>query len=294
MKVDIKPGKYVVAVSGGVDSMVLLDLLTKQPGFELVVAHYDHGMRPDSAEDRRLVEKTADLYGLTFVYEEGELGPDTGEAAARDKRYAFLKKMQHRHAADAIITAHHRDDMLETAIINLLRGTGRKGLSSLSSSDNLVRPLLDWTKDDTLAYAKEHKLAWREDPTNTDEKYLRNYVRRRILPHFGPKDKQALIDRISSSRQVNKEIDDLLVRDISSHSRTKNELSRAWLIGLPYAISCEVMASWLRQNDISNFDRPLIERLVVAAKTKQPGKVADINTKYAMRMDRGEVILFER
>src|SRR5688572_27728765 len=133
MKINVAPGKYIVAVSGGVDSMVLLHLLSQHSQSELIVAHFDHGIRPDSAEDRKLVEKTAKKYGLEFVYREGELGPGASEAEAREARYGFLQIIKVKHNAKAIVTAHHQDDMLETAIINMLRGTGRKGLSSLVS-----------------------------------------------------------------------------------------------------------------------------------------------------------------
>src|SRR6266542_1461422 len=148
MKVRVSPGKYVVAVSGGVDSMVLLDLLRQKPKLELVVSHFDHGIRPDSEEDRRLVQRIARAYGLPFVYARGNLGPKAGEALAREARYAFLRRVQQEQGAKAIITAHHQDDMLETAIMNLLRGTGRRGLSSLKSREGLLRPLLNWTKKD--------------------------------------------------------------------------------------------------------------------------------------------------
>src|SRR6185436_20114617 len=127
MKISVRPGKYVVAVSGGVDSMVLLDLLRQKPKLELVVAHFDHGIREDSAQDRKLVQRIAKAYGLPFVHAKGNLGPKAGEALAREARYAFLRQVQADHDAKAIITAHHQDDMLKTAIMNLLRGTGRRG-----------------------------------------------------------------------------------------------------------------------------------------------------------------------
>ena len=140
MKAELKPGKYVLAVSGGVDSIVLLDLLAKEIERDnLVVAHFDHGIRQGSATNREFVEGLAKNYGLEFFYEEGELGAKASEALARTKRYEFLNKIKKQTESDAIITAHHQDDVLETIIINLLRGTGRKGLSSLKNHPELVR-----------------------------------------------------------------------------------------------------------------------------------------------------------
>src|SRR5580704_3560158 len=109
-----KSGSYVVAVSGGVDSVVLLHRLQKQPGLRLVVAHFDHGMREDSAEDRRFVKALAQAYGAPFVYDEGHLGSGTSEAEAREARYNFLRRVQAASDAQAIVTAHHQDDLLET------------------------------------------------------------------------------------------------------------------------------------------------------------------------------------
>src|SRR5688572_18243464 len=174
MNFRLSPGKYVVAVSGGVDSMVLLDLLRERPKLELIVAHFDHGIRKESARDRKLVQRIAKSYDLPFFYAEGNLGPKAGEALAREARYAFLRKIQEEQGAKAIITAHHQDDMLETAIMNLLRGTGRRGLSSLKSRKELVRPMLEWTKKGIREYAEERDLVWAEDVTNDDERYLRN------------------------------------------------------------------------------------------------------------------------
>lgn len=178
------PGHYVVAVSGGVDSMALLHLLTTQAGrrdYRLRVAHFDHGMRPDSDADRRLVESVTQVYGHPFHYAEGYLG-ETSEAKAREARYAFLQGVAKAHSADGIITAHHLDDRRETTVMNALRGTGRTGAVSLRSVDGLYRPLLGVPKAELVDYATHLELPWREDSTNTDIFYRRNAVRHELLP----------------------------------------------------------------------------------------------------------------
>src|SRR6476469_10942255 len=166
MRIEIPGGKYVVAVSGGVDSVVLLDLLRLYPGVKVTVAHFDHGIREDSHLDRAYVAELAKRYRLPFVYDKGQLGPDASEAEARRARYDFLSKVQQKTGSDALVTAHHENDVLETAIINLLRGTGRKGLSSLTNGEGIIRPLLDVPKSEIIDYAKRHGLQWREDSTN--------------------------------------------------------------------------------------------------------------------------------
>lgn len=281
-------GKYVVAVSGGVDSMALLDILHRQPQLDLIVAHYDHGIRTDSYNDRELVQKTAQDYGLIFEYEEGELGPNTSEATARDKRYNFLRRMQDKYQAKAIITAHHQDDMLETAILNMLRGTGRKGLSSLASQPGLLRPLLQSTKTEIYDYVRQNQIQWREDITNSDERYLRNYIRQQIVPRLATK-RQELLRLLQSTSELNQNIDQILHDEI----KQSDQLKRQWFIMLPYNVSCEAMAAWLRQNDINGFDRPLIERLTVAAKTKLAGKITPINANWQMQVGKHVVRLQE-
>ncbi len=283
----------MVAVSGGVDSMVLLDLLRQKPRLKLIIAHFDHGIRPDSAEDRKLVERTARLYGLPFFYAQGKLGPQASEALAREARYAFLRKVQSEQGAEAIITAHHQDDMLETAIMNLLRGTGRRGLSSLKSRRELVRPLLNWSKRDVLAYAEEHDLVWAEDSTNTDERYLRNYIRHNILSRFTKEGRTSLLTHMKQASKVNEEIDELLDKDLEEQP-AKDELNRSWYLQLPYAVAREMMAAWLRRNGIMQFDRHMIERLVVAAKTARAGKLADVDAGHVVEFTKDRIRLAGR
>jgi tRNA(Ile)-lysidine synthetase-like protein len=274
VQVDLEPGKYVVAVSGGVDSAVLLYALRKLPDVELIVVHFDHGIRQDSKKDRLFVEALASRYGLPFVYGEGALGPNASEAAARKARYDFLRRVQKENAAQGIITAHHQDDVLETAIINLLRGTGRKGLSSLISHKDLQRPLLQIPKSEILAYARENNLQWREDSTNADENYLRNYIRRQILSRFDNKARKQLLTVIKDSTNTNREIDTLLVKYLDIQS-DNNTLNRRRFNNLPYELAREVMAAWLRGRGIRDFDSKTLERLVVGAKTGRIGSQFD-------------------
>lgn len=265
----VKPGKYVLAVSGGVDSVALLDLLTKQQGLTLVVAHFDHGIRSDSKADELFVAQLATQYGLDYYSERRELGADASEAQARKARYDFLRRVQQQVDAQAIITAHHQDDVLETALLNMLRGTGRKGLTSLQSSDDVVRPLLKVNKDDIKSYASKQKLSWREDTTNYDERYTRNYIRHRLLVRFDARARQQLLEIIEHQQSINAELDQLL--NVGSGG-----LDRRWFTSLPHDVAKEVMASWLRENGIADFDRQTIERLTILAKTKPVGKRLDV------------------
>jgi tRNA(Ile)-lysidine synthase len=273
------PGAYVVAVSGGVDSMALLHMLhlvgQKDSSWQLTIAHFDHGIRPDSAEDRRLVQAIAHEYGLQLVYKEANLGGETSEAKARESRYAFLQDVLNKVQAEAIVTAHHQDDLLETAIINMLRGTGRKGLTSLQSSDKIIRPLLQVPKQQLIKYAEHHNLKWHEDTTNQDQNYLRNYVRHAIMPRFDAQQKSKLLTILNSQSAVNKELDAELSKLLIENS-AKDTLPRTWFNHLPYKVSKEVMAAWLRHNGVRNFDRKTLDRLVTVTKVTPSGRQVDI------------------
>jgi tRNA(Ile)-lysidine synthase len=270
-----KNGKYVVAVSGGVDSVSLLHALKDLSGVDIVVAHFDHGIRQDSRADREFVQKLAGEYDLPFVYDEGRLGAAAGEAQARAARYEFLREVLKDTCSEAIVTAHHRDDVLETAVINLLRGSGRKGLTALGSNAGIERPLLGVPKSEVIAYAQKHGLQWREDSTNQDVDYLRNYVRHRMLPRFDETARGRLREIISGLRGTNDEIDSLLMSQLSMQPAAA-KLNRDWFIQLPHAVARETMAAWLRNNSLRDFDSKTLERLVVAAKTAAPGKTFDV------------------
>lgn len=275
MKIDVEPGKYIVAVSGGIDSIVLLDVLSKQAKLDLVVAHFDHGIRKDSGLDRDFLETVAREKGLDFISEEGRLGPDTSEEAAREARYKFLKNVQKKHNAAAVITAHHQDDLVETAVLNLLRGTGRKGLISLRSRPGILRPFLDKPKKDLIKYAKSNNLSWREDPTNVDQRYYRNFIRHSILPGLPRHDRDKLLNIIQNASSRGQQIDKIM-DDILDTSIDEDSISRSWLASLPHSVVKELLTHWLRKHAIS-FDKDMIERLSVRVRTLSKGKQVDVS-----------------
>lgn len=279
----------MVAVSGGVDSMVLLDMLKHTSGLELIVAHFDHGIRPDSTEDRRLVQRVAAAHGLAFCFEEGKLGPGASEAQARAARYDFLERIRQQEGARSIVTAHHQDDLLETMILNLLRGTGRKGLAPLGDRPAVLRPLLHASKAELVDYARSHHLAWHEDNTNADDRYARNYVRHHLLPKLGPEARARLLELAEQTRRTNAELDSALVGLLPSGAA--NQLDRRLFIRLPHAASKELLASWLRLNGIAQFDAPLLERVTVAAKTQVPGAIIDLIGGARIRVAKGVLAL---
>jgi tRNA(Ile)-lysidine synthase len=182
----LDPGsKAIVALSGGLDSCVLLHLLRfgSCPGPSLVAAHYDHAMRDDSAADALWVRGLCRAWGVPCTIERAAAAPRS-EAAARRARYAFLERVRAGEGADRVLTAHHADDQAETVLFRVLRGTGVEGLAGIPArrEGSILRPLLACWRDELEAYARRVGLTWRDDATNDELGYARNVIRHRILP----------------------------------------------------------------------------------------------------------------
>ena len=180
-------GTAVVAVSGGPDSVALLDLvhsLAPELGLALVVGHADHGIQADSSSVGQAVAALARRYGLPFELGELHLGLDATETAARRARYAWLADVQRRRAARYLVTAHHRDDQVETILLRLLRGSGPAGLAGMPARarGGLVRPLLAFTHHDLVEHVAARALPVHHDPANRDPRHLRSWVRTVLLP----------------------------------------------------------------------------------------------------------------
>ena len=182
-----EPGEAIVAVSGGADSVVLLDLLNgvaKELGLSLVVAHVDHGIQADSATVRQSVAALAKKYRLPFEATELHLGAEASETEARRGRYAWLREAQQRRGAKYLVTAHHQDDQIETVLLRTLRGSAPAGLAGIArrGRGGLVRPLLPFTRRELVEYAAAHGLPVHDDPANRDPRHLRSWVRATLLP----------------------------------------------------------------------------------------------------------------
>ncbi|HEY8258891.1 MAG TPA: tRNA lysidine(34) synthetase TilS [Gemmatimonadales bacterium] len=180
------PGRAVVAVSGGPDSVALLDLLvrsTEHHHLELVVAHFDHGIHPDSAAIATRVGALARDRGLAFESGRVELGPHAGETVAREARYRFLESVRVKVDAAAIFLAHHAGDQAETVLMRVLSGSGPAGLAGMDGVNGaLVRPLLPFTRGELAQYVRNRSLPVWIDPANADDRHQRAWLRTQILP----------------------------------------------------------------------------------------------------------------
>jgi tRNA(Ile)-lysidine synthase len=284
MEINVPPGKYIIAVSGGVDSMVLLDVLRQNPSVELVVAHFNHGIRPDSSWDEELVVRTAKSHSMPIEVGYGELGVNTSEETARIKRYEFLTSLKTKYKTDKIITAHHQDDLVETAFINLLRGSGSRGLVAMLINPNIIRPLTSFRKQQLLDYAINNGISWREDTTNTNPAYLRNYIRGNIIPLLSAKDRKNLVVNIDKVANIINEKDHLLAT-ISQKIVKNNMITRSKFIVLPGEVRSELIMYWLRQQKVKEVDKKTVEKIDVALKTASAGTRHSIKKGLWLKLD---------
>lgn len=200
--------KKILAVSGGIDSMVLLERFFRDDLENIVVAHFNHGTRTSADLDERFVFSRCKELGIPFETMKVMLGEGVSEELARQKRYDFLYHVANKYGG-GIYTAHHLDDLIESVTINLIRGTGWRGLTPFS--DNRIhRPFIEmgFYKTDILRFAAENKVLFREDPTNSTDDYLRNRVRSKLL--IMPRvEKERLIDFYKRQAIIRHEIEEL-------------------------------------------------------------------------------------
>ena len=274
-----------VAVSGGVDSISLLHMLV-QKGEPLLVAHVNHGIRADSDADETFVRDLAALYKCPFVTTRLHLGTETSEDAARQARYSWLEKVATKHGSATIVTAHHQDDVLETILINLTRGTGWRGLCSLRSTTRRLRPLLTMTKVEVVNYAIEHHLNWNEDSTNENMRYLRNRIRHQIVPMLTSELRGKLVALYDSQ---------VILRDqIQSESRTltgdftnAQYIDRHPIIMIDQNVAAEILKTWLREP----LEAQRMSDLLLFAKVARPGDKWSLDSSRYVVADKTRLIV---
>lgn len=217
-----QPGDcLIVGVSGGADSVALLDLLATLPDFPLtlVVAHLNHCLRGDESDgDERFVQALAARYQCPCelrrvdVRQLAQQQHISLEDAGRTARYAFFDELKNRYHASAIAVAHHSDDQAETLLLRLLRGAGTTGLAAMAARNQagIIRPLLAVTRQELREHLTDRQLAFREDSSNNDQAYLRNRIRHQLLPllqEYNP----AITQRLSATASLLGEDETLLL-----------------------------------------------------------------------------------
>ncbi len=222
--------KIGVALSGGVDSMVMLNLL-KNAGANIVAINVEHGIRGSASKrDSRFVKsycKRHEIECLSFTVDSPQYAVENNmsvELAARTLRYQIFDSLLEEKKVDVIALAHHLNDQVETVLMRIFRGTGIKGIRGIIDRDGYVHPMLSFTKAEIRDYAVAHRIPYKEDATNFDSEYTRNYIRHEIIPHIKsrfPSFEQAVWKLAKSAE----EIEDYMLSEVVKANFKEEEAS---------------------------------------------------------------------
>lgn len=266
------PGeRLLVACSGGADSVTLFHLLRElAPRLEirLSLVHFDHGLRPGSEKDLEFVRETARHFHVPFYGAKRKSQPRSfdkhlsPEEAAREARYYFFEQTAKKARIHKMALAHHRDDQAETVLMRMVQGTGLRGLQGIRpviqrKGLTLIRPLFETSRLQIRGFLKRRSIAFREDPTNRSEKFLRNRIRRRLLPllerEFNPQIRESLCRLAETAVGESTGFDDWVNENWRAyvHSRRKGTLRvrRDPFLLLPPALQFRLFDQILRRLD---------------------------------------------
>lgn len=268
----------IVAVSGGVDSVVLLHMLLKNADsshINIIVANVDHGMRGDeSAADSRFVEGLAEIYNLQFVGQKLDLDGRRDENTARLARYEFLAKQAEIYDAK-IATAHHADDLIGSVAINISRGTGWRGLAVMNRP-GIIRPLLGVRKRDIYNYALRNKLEWVEDSTNSSTIYTRNRLRP-MIKQLADKELGKVLELRKSQIKTKQKID-----GISDELLSKLWGDRYFFTNCGDIAGEELIRRYFENSYGALITRDDAKKVLLAIKTQRPETRLDISEGFIL------------
>ncbi|AOW21565.1 tRNA lysidine(34) synthetase TilS [Urechidicola croceus] len=265
----LKDKKLLIAISGGIDSVVLTHLL-KLSHYNISLAHCNFNLREkESNLDEKFVKNLAqnlDINYYTISFETEKYAAQNKlsiQMAARELRYEWFEKIRQENNLDYILTAHHKDDVLETFLINFTRGTGLEGLTGIPETNGyVVRPLLNFTREEIEFFAKNNSIKWREDQSNTSTKYFRNKIRHKIIPILKELNSNLMdsfdntLTNLNESQQIiNDKISDLKDKIIITEEGTlKLKIEQIKELSNPKAYLFQLLKGYgfTEWNDISN------------------------------------------
>jgi tRNA(Ile)-lysidine synthase len=294
----LKEKKLLLAISGGIDSMVLLELC-HHSNLDIRVAHCNFQLRGDeSDEDEKFVKSSCEKMGvLVFVnhFETKKFAEEQKlsiQLVARKLRYDWFKTLLINNDYDYVLTAHHLDDSLETFLINFTRASGLDGLTGIPKQNGpIVRPLLAFSRNEIERYAKENNLKWREDSSNSSDKYLRNKLRHEVIPilkEINPGLLNSFESTISNLQQAQTMVDDasrIVYRKVVSDINFQKRINLTELMQLPNYQA--YLYQWLEPFGFSDWSS--ISDLVTAQSGKQIH-----SQNHTVLKDRDELIIFQK
>lgn len=292
----LRDKKVFLAVSGGIDSMVLLDLFFKL-NYQIAVLHCNFSLRDSESDaDENFVtsiceEKNIPVFIQKFDTKKFALDYKLSiQLAARKLRYDWFYEQLHQQNFDYIITAHHLDDSLETFLINLTRGTGLDGLTGIpNQNDKIIRPLLPFSRQEIEVFAKENNISWREDSSNSSNKYLRNKLRHDVIPilkELQPNLLSSFENTLENLKQVQTMVYDasrIIYKDVVEEVDNQIKINSKKLIQLPNYQA--YLYQWLKPYNFSAWND--IYDLVNAQSGKQI-----FSENYILLKDRDFLILY--
>ncbi len=275
-KLKIRPQqKYLLGISGGLDSVALLHVfwrISQKLSLSFAVAHVHHGKRGSREQvafrdqAQRLVEARCAEYKIPFLTN-SDAPQGASEASLREFRYQFFANQKF----DTWVMAHHADDLLETRLIRLIRGTGAQGLKSMSESQpHIFRPFLESSRQSLKNYVQKWKLEWIDDPSNTNEKMLRNWVRNHWLVDLEKKRKGATQSLARSLELICQSQDSALVE------ASPEFLDRQYLASVDVAKKQQLIAKFLLARKVTNYSRNQINEVIKRLNTKRKHFAFDV------------------
>lgn len=297
---DSGKSKYLLAFSGGMDSVCLGDLLIKaQIPFE--VAHVNFGLRGQESEgDQSFAEEWARTNSLTIHVHQANaqaLAEEKGisiQMAARDLRYAFFEQIRAKRNLQGVLLAHHEDDQIETILLNLLRGTGIEGIYGMADKKGwLIRPLLSFSRKTIETYILENNLSWREDSSNQKTDYKRNKIRHLVLPHLlelEPDSRKNLLSSFARLKDTGKAFQSLFENWKTQHLQVEKEFQF-----LPFTAfqnqtgAVSLLYFWLRT---FGFNSEQAEQIQEASMQRTTGKIFQ-SPSHQVNLDRNGIFLTE-
>ena len=296
-------GRVLCAVSGGLDSMCLLDYMTRQKGFSVAAAHFNHRLRGTEADrDEEFVRDYCAKHGIPFVSGSGDVrsfAEKEGlsiEEAARQLRYDFLKETAEENGADAILTAHHADDNAETVLLSLIRGTGSAGLAGIPQvRGNICRPFLRIPRSELAAYAAAHDVPHVEDSTNADPgAAARNALRSTVMPVLRQLNPRFAENIARTSAILREESDALesMARGLTEQARELPDgvaIPCMMLMDMPNAVAERTILQLMAQ--VAGHRKDLTAAHVVAVLELARGRGEEVSLPYGMTARRKKYTL---
>lgn len=271
------PETCLVGVSGGVDSISLLHALVVS-GKRPTVLHFNHGWRKEADDEADLVRDLAKSYGLSCRVGKARSKTNTkkSEAQAREARYSFFAREAEKSDLRTLVLAHQADDQVETFLLQLLRGsgTGRGGMRPLVERRGMfvTRPWLGVWRKAVVAYAKRHRLSWREDASNADVRWKRNWVRGRLLPYLQKNAGEAVPAALWRAAEISA-AESAWLDELCLPLATRAQLNVRDLVAMPLAQQRRVVRLWLEQRGVVDLSFADVEATRGLLRQTRPAKI---------------------